>query len=152
MGGRQVNRREFIGSAAAGASAALVGAPATAQGTARIVVIGGGFAGATCARQLKRLDPKIQVTLVETNPAFTACPFSNAVIAAFRELTAQQFTYARRARLRSLMVRASPTIALYWRPVLTSAGTRCRDIARQPRSGCRTRGRPASRRCCCAVS
>jgi len=93
MRGRQINRREFIGSAAAGASAALVGAPAIAQGTARVVVIGGGFAGATCARQLKRFDPKIQVTLVETNPTFTACPFSNAVIAGFRELNAQQFTY-----------------------------------------------------------
>ena len=93
MRGRQINRREFIGAAAAGASAALVGAPAIAQGTARVVVIGGGFAGATCARQLKRFDPKIQVTLVETNPTFTACPFSNAVIAGFRELNAQQFTY-----------------------------------------------------------
>jgi sulfide dehydrogenase [flavocytochrome c] flavoprotein chain len=93
MRGRQINRREFIGAAAAGASAALVGAPAIAQGTARVVVIGGGFAGATCARQLKRFDPKIQVTLVETNPTFTACPFSNAVIAGFRELNAQQFSY-----------------------------------------------------------
>jgi NADH dehydrogenase FAD-containing subunit len=64
-----------------------------AQGNARVVVIGGGFAGATCARQLKRLDKKIQVTVVETNPTFIACPFSNAVIAGFRELNAQQFTY-----------------------------------------------------------
>ena len=53
MRGRQVNRREFIGFGRRGASAALVGAPAIAQGTARVVVIGGGFAGATCARQLK---------------------------------------------------------------------------------------------------
>jgi sulfide dehydrogenase [flavocytochrome c] flavoprotein subunit len=89
----QVNRREFIGAVAAGASAALVCAPAIAQGAAHVIIIGGGFAGATCARQLKRFDPKIQVTLVETNPTFTACPFSNAVVAGFRELNAQQFTY-----------------------------------------------------------
>jgi sulfide dehydrogenase [flavocytochrome c] flavoprotein subunit len=94
MRGRQVNRREFIGSVAAGASvAALRCSPAITQGIASVVVVGGGFAGATCARQLRRLDPKIQVTLVETNSAFTACPFSNAVIAGFRELNAQQFTY-----------------------------------------------------------
>ncbi len=93
MHARQVNRREFIASTAAGASTALLGAPAIAQGSAHVVVIGGGFSGATCARQLKRFDPKIQVTLVETNPTFTACPFSNAVIAGFRELNAQQFTY-----------------------------------------------------------
>jgi sulfide dehydrogenase [flavocytochrome c] flavoprotein subunit len=94
MRGRQVNRREFIGSVAAGASvAALRCSPAITQGIASVIVVGGGFAGATCARQLRRLDPKIQVTLVETNSAFTACPFSNAVIAGFRELNAQQFTY-----------------------------------------------------------
>ena len=94
MIGKRVNRRQFVSvSVAAGASAALCCAPAIAQGSARVVIIGGGFAGATCARQLKRLDQKIQVTLVETNPTFIACPFSNAVIAGFRELNAQQFTY-----------------------------------------------------------
>jgi sulfide dehydrogenase [flavocytochrome c] flavoprotein subunit len=109
MRGRQINRREFIGSTAAGASAALVGAPAIAQGTARVVVIGGGFAGATCARQLKRFDPKIQVTLVEINPTFTACPFSNAVIAGFRELNAQQFTYEKVAADGVTLAQASAT-------------------------------------------
>ena len=109
MGGRQVNRREFIGSAAAGASATFVGAPAIAQGTARVVVIGGGFAGATCARQLKRFNPQIQVTLVETNPTFTACPFSNAVIAGLRELNAQQFTYEKVAADGVTLAQASAT-------------------------------------------
>jgi hypothetical protein len=56
MRGGQVNRRELIGLVAAGASAAFVCAPAIAQGA--VIVIGGGFAGATCARQLKRFDPK----------------------------------------------------------------------------------------------
>jgi sulfide dehydrogenase [flavocytochrome c] flavoprotein subunit len=94
MSGKRVNRRQFVSvSVAAGASAALCCAPAIAQGSARVVVIGGGFAGATCARQLKRLDRNIHVTLVETNPTFIACPFSNAVIAGFRELNAQRFTY-----------------------------------------------------------
>ena len=94
MSGKRVNRRQFVSiSVAAAGSAALCCAPAIAQGAAHVVVIGGGFAGATCARQLKRLDRKIQVTLVETNPTFIACPFSNAVIAGFRELSAQRFTY-----------------------------------------------------------
>src|SRR5262249_21144063 len=94
MSGRRMNRRQFVSvSVAAGASAALCCAPAIAQGRARVVVIGGGFAGATCARQLKQLDRNIHVTLVETNRAFIACPFSNAVIAGFRDLKAQRFTY-----------------------------------------------------------
>jgi sulfide dehydrogenase [flavocytochrome c] flavoprotein subunit len=91
----QVNRRKFLGSVAAAASATLVCAPAIAQGAAQVVIVGGGFAGASCARQLKRFDPKIQVTLVETTSTFTACPFSNAVVAGLRELNAQQFTYER---------------------------------------------------------
>ena len=57
------------------------------------MVVGGGFAGATCARALKKLEPKIQVTLVEASATFTACPFSNGVIAGMRELSAQQFGY-----------------------------------------------------------
>ena len=60
-----------------------------------MVAVGGGFAGASCARALRQLDPRIAVTLVEANPTFTACPFSNAVIGGLRELSAQQFTYER---------------------------------------------------------
>ena len=58
-----------------------------------MVVIGGGFAGATCARFVKRMDPRVTVTLVEASQTFTACPFSNSVIAGLRDLTAQQFGY-----------------------------------------------------------
>jgi sulfide dehydrogenase [flavocytochrome c] flavoprotein chain len=94
MNGKRTSRRQFLKAAiAAGASTALRQAPAVAQGTSRVVVVGGGFAGITCARELKRVDSKLQVTMVEANPTFTACPFSNAVIAGLRELKAQQFTY-----------------------------------------------------------
>ncbi|HXO73031.1 MAG TPA: FCSD flavin-binding domain-containing protein [Bradyrhizobium sp.] len=67
--------------------------PSFAQAAARIVVVGGGFGGASCARALKQIDPKLQVTLVEPNRTFTACPFSNTVIAGLRSIEAQQFTY-----------------------------------------------------------
>ncbi len=59
---------------------------------ARVVVAGGGFAGATCARTLAQLG--IRVTLVEPNPVYTACPFSNLVISTDRPIQAQQFSYA----------------------------------------------------------
>ena len=58
-----------------------------------MAVIGGGFGGAACARALKRSDAKLQVTLVEPNRIFTACPFSNEVIAGLRDIGAQQFGY-----------------------------------------------------------
>jgi NADPH-dependent 2,4-dienoyl-CoA reductase/sulfur reductase-like enzyme len=90
---RRASRREFLRQAAGAATAALVPLRAIAQGAPRVVVIGGGFAGASCARELKRIAPSTQVTLVEASATFTACPFSNAVIAGMRELKEQQFTY-----------------------------------------------------------
>src|SRR5215217_240464 len=75
-------------------AASRVCAPALAQSAAaRVVVIGGGFAGATCARALKRLAPPLAVTLVEANAGYTACPFSNLVIAGLRDLRDQRFGY-----------------------------------------------------------
>ncbi len=91
-----MSRREFLKLGVAGTSAALFPLPTFAQGAApRVVVVGGGFAGASCARALRQADPRIAVTLVEANATFTACPFSNAVIGGLRELSAQQFTYER---------------------------------------------------------
>jgi NADPH-dependent 2,4-dienoyl-CoA reductase/sulfur reductase-like enzyme len=89
----RTTRRTFLRGGAAAAGAALLSAPALPQVKARIVVLGGGFAGATCARALHQLDPLFEVTLVEPNPIFTACPFSNAVIAGLRDIAAQRFGY-----------------------------------------------------------
>jgi sulfide dehydrogenase [flavocytochrome c] flavoprotein chain len=90
---RLVTRRNVIRSITASAASLSLPCPSRAQAAARIVVIGGGFGGASCARALRRIDPKLQVTLIEPNQTFTACPFSNEVIAGLRELPAQQFTY-----------------------------------------------------------
>ena len=56
-------------------------------------MIGGGFAGASCARTLKKIDPNIAVTLVEANKTFTALPMSNSVVAGLRKIGQQQFEY-----------------------------------------------------------
>jgi NADPH-dependent 2,4-dienoyl-CoA reductase/sulfur reductase-like enzyme len=86
-----ISRRDLLTTAAAVASAALP-IPAMSQGSAgRVVVVGGGFAGTTCARFIRRIDPRITVTLVDGSPVFIACPLSNAVIAGLRDLQAQQF-------------------------------------------------------------
>ena len=85
------SRRDFL---KAMASAALFPLPAFAQGGAgRVIVVGGGFAGATCARAIKKLDRRLSVTLVEATQTFTACPFSNNVVAGLRDLKEQQFGY-----------------------------------------------------------
>jgi len=89
---RRPTRRDVVRGAAAAAAAALA-CPSFAQGAPRVAVVGGGFGGAACARALRRLDPQIQVTLIEPNRTFTACPLSNEVIVGLRELPSQQFTY-----------------------------------------------------------
>ena len=87
-----MKRRQFLTTAAAGAlfPAQLLRGQASAP---RVTVVGGGFAGASCARSLRRADPRIVVTLVEQSTVFHACPMSNAVIAGLREMDRQRFTY-----------------------------------------------------------
>ncbi len=65
--------------------------PAFAQANAKVVVIGGGFAGATCARFLKRHG--LDVALVERNPTYVSCPMSNAVLTGLRPMDGQKFGY-----------------------------------------------------------
>ena len=59
----------------------------------RLVIIGGGFAGATLARFAKALEPRLGVTLIEALARYTACPMSNLVLAGERELNQQTFDY-----------------------------------------------------------
>jgi NADPH-dependent 2,4-dienoyl-CoA reductase/sulfur reductase-like enzyme len=77
----------------AGAAAGLVSAPAIAQTAPRIVIVGGGFAGVSCARALRRLDERISVTLVEASRTYTVPPLVNGVLGGLRELSTQQFGY-----------------------------------------------------------
>jgi NADPH-dependent 2,4-dienoyl-CoA reductase/sulfur reductase-like enzyme len=88
-------RRKFVQSAAAAAlAAAAFPRPLLSQGAApRVVVIGGGFGGASCARALRAADASVEIALVETNSVFTAAPMSNAAIAGLVPLKHQQFGY-----------------------------------------------------------
>src|SRR5882672_5620623 len=92
---RSLTRRDVARGIATAATASVLPCPSLAQSAARVVVIGGGFGGASCARAFRQIDPKLQVTLIEPNRTFAACPFSNEVIAGLRELETQQFTYDR---------------------------------------------------------
>ena len=92
---RWLTRRDVARGISASIAASTLPRPSLAQSAPRIVVVGGGFGGASCARALRQLDAKLQVTLIEPSQIFTACPFSNEVIAGLRELQAQQFNYER---------------------------------------------------------
>lgn len=65
---------------------ALAGCATSRPSAARVVVVGGGFGGATAARYLKLWGgPAVDVTLVERNEGFISCPMSNLVIAGARD-------------------------------------------------------------------
>jgi sulfide dehydrogenase [flavocytochrome c] flavoprotein chain len=86
---------KLAGAAPLAAVAARRGfAQATTQSGPHVVVVGGGFGGATCARYLRRADPAIRVTLVEPAQRFVTCPFSNAVLGGLRDLASITFDYA----------------------------------------------------------
>ncbi|MCR8726197.1 NAD(P)/FAD-dependent oxidoreductase [Frigidibacter sp. ROC022] len=85
-------RRRFLGSAAA--LGAALAAPSLAQGTPRVVVVGGGAGGATAALHLARQAAgALDVTLVEPNPIYTTCFFSNHYIGGLRSLDSLQHGY-----------------------------------------------------------
>ncbi len=91
-----MQRRNFLGqSAGIAALAMLTPWRATATTSARTIIIGGGFGGATCARYLRLLDPGLAVTLIESDAAFVTCPFSNLVLAGMRTVDEITHTYAR---------------------------------------------------------
>ena len=105
-----LTRRDLLGTLAVGTAATSIAAPALSQGAGgRVVVVGGGFGGATCARTLKQLDPRLDVTLIEVSPTFVSCPFSNEVIVGLREMDVQTFNYEglRKAGVNVAMARAS---------------------------------------------
>ena len=78
----RVSRRHFLRLLGTASALGAVGLPAfaAAKPKARVVIIGGGFGGATCAKYLRRFDPGIEVTLVEGSRTYVTCPFSNAVL------------------------------------------------------------------------
>tara|TARA_R110000868_G_scaffold188512_2_gene431266 strand:- start:11740 stop:13020 length:1281 start_codon:yes stop_codon:yes gene_type:complete len=74
-------------------------------GRARVLVIGGGFAGATAARYLKRQAPTLEVVLIEPKSAFYTCPFSNHVLAGMAGLDSLRQDYRALQRQQVLHVR-----------------------------------------------
>jgi sulfide dehydrogenase [flavocytochrome c] flavoprotein subunit len=81
-----MRRRELV----LGGSLLGLGACATAPAvpaSARVVVIGGGFGGATAARYVRLLSGNaIGVVLIEPQPSFVSCPISNLVLGGTRTM------------------------------------------------------------------
>ncbi len=86
-------RRQFLRMTSILPFVAALPRRAWAKPKAQVVVIGGGFGGAACAKYLRRADPTLEVTLVTPNRQFLTCPFSNAVLVGLRDLQSLTYTY-----------------------------------------------------------
>ena len=98
----RMTRRQFLRASGGGvgvlAVAGLAGC-ATTRGEPepkagrRVVVVGGGWGGATAARYVRAADPSIEVVMLEPNRTFVSCPFSNLVLSGARDLGSLTFRY-----------------------------------------------------------
>jgi sulfide dehydrogenase [flavocytochrome c] flavoprotein subunit len=64
-----------------------------------VVVVGGGYGGATAARYLKKLDPTIEVTLVEYNKVYATAPGSNWVLGGIKSFPSLLVKYRKLEKL-----------------------------------------------------
>ncbi len=79
-----MKRRQFVQTLGAGSAVAglgLMSGCATTGSGAKVVVVGGGYGGATAAKYVRMFsDYGIDVTLIEPSAAFVSCPISNLVV------------------------------------------------------------------------
>jgi len=84
-----IQRRSLLGAGAALAATTLAGCAgmSSSPSIGRVVVVGGGYGGATAARYLKLWGGNVEVTLVERNADFVSCPISNLVLGGFKQMS-----------------------------------------------------------------
>ncbi|HMT83766.1 MAG TPA: NAD(P)/FAD-dependent oxidoreductase [Ottowia sp.] len=87
-----MDRRQFIRAGSAASAASVLGLAAGCASTGagaggQVVVIGGGYGGATAAKYIRMWsEGRVQVTLVEPNDSFISCPISNLVLGGSKQM------------------------------------------------------------------
>jgi len=90
----EMKRRTFLRATAGTVALGTLSMPSLVLGAPRrVVVVGGGVGGCTAAKYLRKLDPSIAVTLIESQPAYTSCFMSNEVLSGDRTLESLTFGY-----------------------------------------------------------
>jgi sulfide dehydrogenase [flavocytochrome c] flavoprotein chain len=106
----KIDRRTFVKATGALAAIGIVGAPSLAFGAGKkVVVVGGGTAGATAAKYIKMLDASVDVTIVEPNEKYVTCYFSNEVLAGERTMDSLTHGYDGLKKLGINVVKDSAT-------------------------------------------
>jgi len=90
----KISRRQFNTMLGAAAATLAVPAGVRAQSKAKLVVIGGGAAGATAARYVaKDAGDKIDVTLITASDTYSTCFFSNLYLGGYRPFSSITHSY-----------------------------------------------------------
>ena len=107
-----MQRREFLKALGATglAASALGGCAGGTRAGPRVVVVGGGYGGATAAKYLNMWsNGAVDVTLVEANPAFVSCPLSNLVLGGSKEIADLTVSYEGLAKRGIKVINATAT-------------------------------------------
>ncbi len=109
-----ISRRALLRATAGAAAVAAIGGCATPGASGpKVVVVGGGFGGATAAKYLRLWSGgTIDVTLVEPQRAFVSCPMSNLVLAGSRALADITIGYDALARNHGVRVVHDMVVAM----------------------------------------
>lgn len=97
----ELSRRKFIRLVSTAGALSAIGSASWPLNTlgksrrarGRVIVVGGGFGGATCAKYLRKFGPGIKVTLIERDTRFVTCPFSNAVLGGLQDINSITHSY-----------------------------------------------------------
>ncbi len=119
-----MERRSFLQASFGAAALLLTPTKLRAQSRANVVIIGGGFAGATAARYLREFAPRINISLIEPARQFISCPMSNRVLQGamgLRDLTRSYEALASRFRI-NLIQEAAASIDATKREVILASG------------------------------
>jgi sulfide dehydrogenase [flavocytochrome c] flavoprotein subunit len=116
-----IGRRRWLQMTALAAAYGVSGLSraASSQAKARVVIVGAGFAGSCCALHLRRLDPAIDVTLIDPVGRYVTCPMSNEVLVGLRNLASISVS-------RSGMARAGITVVAGRVDVIDASARRLR--------------------------
>jgi NADPH-dependent 2,4-dienoyl-CoA reductase/sulfur reductase-like enzyme len=88
------SRRDFMKLIGLGSLATVIPTSSSAATTPHIVVVGGGFSGATCAKYLKMWGgSSVDVTVIEANPTYISPILSNLVLNGQKTTNDLSFTY-----------------------------------------------------------
>ena len=61
-------------------------AASNAKNAGKVVILGAGWGGLSAAKTIKKISPKVEVIIIDSNKEFVSCPMSNWVIGQLKNI------------------------------------------------------------------